>query len=348
MKKHTIFSLKKNVFLVFYIIHVFFCQKRKNKQESTIEKTLKQENVENINKQCEMRSFLHEFFSDDKNKLNFDEMNNKCENTHSEKSVKNLEKNQKKDDYCLLKQSYEGSISDLHLKLIFDTIIAELNGETIDYPNCLDDFDSPIFVSWTKTVNKEVRGCIGSFQSLPMSKQLQHIAKQSAFHDTRFPSIELKEIPELTAGFSVLKNFENRNKLDDWEIGKHGIIIGFQLDSRNYQATYLPDVIKDQKWDKSQAIEAAIQKSGYKGNFDCLNGVIYFQTYESEKRSMSYQEYIKKFGNNSSVHKTIIHATHKGTWYDGSAKDLQNELERYLKNAQIPDNSSQLKAIVSP
>jgi AMMECR1 domain-containing protein len=45
--------------------------------------------------------------------------------------------------------------------------------------------------------------------------------------DSRFPPIDIKEVPELTVAVSLLVNFEKNKKALEWSVGKHGIIIEF-------------------------------------------------------------------------------------------------------------------------
>jgi AMMECR1 domain-containing protein len=67
------------------------------------------------------------------------------------------------------------------------------------------------------------------------------------------------------------------------QVERHGVIIEFVADGRNYSATYLPDVALEQGWDQREAINSLIKKSGYNGWFrtdpssdPSLDGRIYF------------------------------------------------------------------------
>ena len=74
----------------------------------------------------------------------------------------------------------------------------------------------------------ELRGCIGTFSSSAIKKNLSKYAQISAFEDTRFSPIQLDELPNLNVAVSLLVNFEKDKKYDEWIVGKHGIIIDFE------------------------------------------------------------------------------------------------------------------------
>ena len=184
-----------------------------------------------------------------------------------------------------------------HLKFIFDTIVAKLSGQkTVSYPSDLEDFTAPLFVTWYIGKSKDLRGCIGTFQPRPMSENLGQYAKISAFEDNRFAPINEKELPDLTANLSILFNFQKRKNWEDFEVGKNGINIEFEVDGRNYSGTYLPEVALQQGWDQGMTIKSLIRKAGYYGDHKKILDKIKLESYESEKMSMSYSEYIELFG----------------------------------------------------
>lgn len=51
-------------------------------------------------------------------------------------------------------------------------------------------------------------------------------------NDPRFGPIKTDEIPYLHVGVSLLTNFEPANNCLDWEVGKHGIEIDFEINSK--------------------------------------------------------------------------------------------------------------------
>lgn len=91
----------------------------------------------------------------------------------------------------------------------------------LSYPPQLSDQSYPLFVTWHK--DNQLRGCMGTFISQPLSINLPHFTNISAFNDPRFPPITKEELPFLTCTVSLLVNFENAKQWDDWEIGKNGV-----------------------------------------------------------------------------------------------------------------------------
>jgi uncharacterized protein (TIGR00296 family) len=83
-------------------------------------------------------------------------------------------------------------------------------------------------VTW-HTTGDELRGCIGTFTSEPLSKNLSQYALISALQDSRFPPITSQELSSLSVAVSLLVNFD-KDALHplDWQVGKHGIIISFK------------------------------------------------------------------------------------------------------------------------
>jgi AMMECR1 domain-containing protein len=80
-------------------------------------------------------------------------------------------------------------------------------------------------VTWYKRkgTEKELRGCIGTFQSLPLHNGLIQYAKHSAFNDTRFDPITIHELPYLECSVSILFNFEPATNHLDWEVRSRSV-----------------------------------------------------------------------------------------------------------------------------
>lgn len=102
-------------------------------------------------------------------------------------------------------------------------------------------------MSWHR--DNQLRGCIGTFISAPLSVNIPKYAlqrcicsDQSALYDSRFRPIKLEEIEHLECSISILLDFEVIQNWKDWEIGKHGIIIEW----KGFKATYLPHVADEQ------------------------------------------------------------------------------------------------------
>jgi AMMECR1 domain-containing protein len=97
-----------------------------------------------------------------------------------------------------------------------------------------------------------------------------------------------------------LVNFEKGKKWDQWEVGKHGIIIDF-TDSKGrgtkpfcqieYGGTFLPEVAAEQGWDKITTLKYLIRKAGYSRNPEDVLEKVELTTYESSKAKLTYSQY---------------------------------------------------------
>lgn len=79
----------------------------------------------------------------------------------------------------------------------------------------------------------------------------------------------------------------------DWTIGKHGIWIEFLLNGRKTTATYLPEVIPDQGWNKREALESLLHKGGARSITDDLFSTIRLTRYQSSKAYCTHEEYME-------------------------------------------------------
>ena len=105
------------------------------------------------------------------------------------------------------------------------------------------------------------------------------------------------EINSLHVGVSLLTLFEDCLSPLDWEVGKHGIEIDFEHKSRNYGATFLPEVAHEQGWNQKQTLKFLVNKAGYSGKIDLIFDKIKTKRYQSIKTHLSFEEYktIRKF-----------------------------------------------------
>lgn len=65
-----------------------------------------------------------------------------------------------------------------------------------------------------------------------MPEQLRRYSLISALQDTRFDPIELQEVPKLSCHISILHSFEEVESCYDWEVGRHGVTIDFEVFDR--------------------------------------------------------------------------------------------------------------------
>ncbi|KAL7938861.1 AMMECR1 domain-containing protein [Trichoderma chlorosporum] len=157
---------------------------------------------------------------------------------------------------------------------------------------------APLFVTWN-TVDPDdddvsLRGCIGTFESQPLSEGIHEYALISALQDTRFHPISKREFPTLQAAVTLLTDFEEADDKHDWEIGTHGIRISFLDRGRRYGATYLPDVALEQGWTKDEALFSLIRKAGWMGSRSKWQDLdVKVTRYQGKKVSVNYPEFKK-------------------------------------------------------
>ncbi|KAH0548247.1 hypothetical protein GP486_008045 [Trichoglossum hirsutum] len=142
------------------------------------------------------------------------------------------------------------------------------------YTNHQQDEDKPLFVTWntvSRSGNKTLRGCIGTFEAQELEHGLKNYALTSgcsAFDDSRFLPIAKRELPTLECGVTLLTDFEPAPTPMSWDIGTHGLRISFTYHSKRYGATYLPDVPVEQGWTKEETLVSLMRKAGWSGKRD--------------------------------------------------------------------------------
>jgi len=159
--------------------------------------------------------------------------------------------------------------------------------------------ESPLFVTWN-TISpsddeKHLRGCIGTFSSLPLFTALPSYALTSALSDTRFSPISLRELPTLSVSVTLLTDFEPASSPLDWEIGTHGIKINFKDRGRRYGACYLPDVMVEQEWNQEEAVISAMRKGGWSGRKSAWKDVSELEVvrFKGEADHLDYEDFKK-------------------------------------------------------
>ena len=121
-------------------------------------------------------------------------------------------------------------------------------GNTLPYPQDLPDDEYPIFCTWL--IDGKLNGCIGTFGKGKLSEVVPEYSYISAFEDSRFTPLSMEVFPKLSCYLSLLKDFENFSDPYDFEIGKHGVWVVFEVgDEERHSSTYIPNVPKDQGWD---------------------------------------------------------------------------------------------------
>jgi len=231
----------------------------------------------------------------------------------------------------------------------FHTIVNYLKSDLlVEYPTSFPDISTPLFVTWKISIpDKEdssskkseddeekdmLRGCIGTFASQSLKKNLQAYALISAFQDSRFPPISRREIPYLNCTVSLLQNFEKIKDPFDWEVGKHGIQIKFIANGRPYSATFLPEVALEQKWDQKTTINQLLRKAGYKGTYESVKDSIVAERYQSIISHATFLDYIDFVTKNKEFFKLGEKANKKaGGDFDDEDEDEDMEEEEKKK-----------------
>ncbi len=155
--------------------------------------------------------------------------------------------------------------------------------------------ESPLFITWnilTPRHGYTLRGCVGTFEALPLAEGLSSYALTSALHDTRFTPVAARELPALAVAVTLLTDFEEAADTMDWTLGTHGLRISFLHHGRRYGATYLPDVATEQGWDKEETLVSLMRKAGWMGRKDSWRDVtLKVVRYQGRKETLEYAEY---------------------------------------------------------
>ncbi|ORC88436.1 ammecr1 [Trypanosoma theileri] len=167
----------------------------------------------------------------------------------------------------------------------FAVIVSKLKNEPIpQVPQGIPNDPSPIFVT-LKTLNGNLRGCIGNFSAEPLHDQLKNYAIAASFEDSRFPPVELNELPSLRCSVCLLHSFEKADNWKDWVIGVHGIRIRYQV----YGATFLPSVMREEGWDHLQTLQHLLAKAGYRGEVtEAILNQVEVTRYQESKASVEF------------------------------------------------------------
>ena len=115
-----------------------------------------------------------------------------------------------------------------------------------------------VFVTITK--HGMLRGCIGYHgNDIPLYRLVPDRAVAAAVKDARFPPLSEDELDDVKVKVSIyLTNVYRIDDLDEFELGKHGII----MRKGGRGATYLPEVPVEAGWTKEEEMEHLCRKAG--------------------------------------------------------------------------------------
>ena len=177
---------------------------------------------------------------------------------------------------------------------VLEAILSDGDFDKISFPEEFKGKSYPLFVTWTTGKEKELRGCVGTFEKDNLEKNLIRYTFISAFKDSRFNPISKDEVKNLNCEVSLLVQFEKAKSPIDWVVGKHGIDIDFKDHKGNsYSATFLPEVAEEEGWDQKTTLQFLIRKAGYRGSLESVYDNIEVTRYQSIKKTISYDEYKK-------------------------------------------------------
>lgn len=120
---------------------------------------------------------------------------------------------------------------------------------------------APLFITWNK--HSSLRGCIGTFQSLPIESGVSKFSLSAALQDPRFPPITLKEVKDLEVSVTLLDKFVSIDNAEDWTIGLNGLKISLDIEHQHFLGTFLPSVAEDEEWDKLTTLYYLLKKADY-------------------------------------------------------------------------------------
>ena len=118
-------------------------------------------------------------------------------------------------------------------------------------------FNEKLGVFVTLKKNETLRGCIGVIVPVDiLARNIITSTRNSALNDHRFPPVRFDEVDELEIEISVLSLLKE-TKLEDIEIGKHGLIV----EGGGKSAVYLPQVATEIGWTLEQWLDSLCDKA---------------------------------------------------------------------------------------
>ena len=104
----------------------------------------------------------------------------------------------------------------------------------------------------------QLRGCVGYIVSnKPLYETIVEAAVAVATRDPRFHRLNLSEMPTLPIEISVLTPFQPLKRIEDLEIGVHGLYIKHGVHS----GLLLPQVATTHNWNRTQFLQQACKKA---------------------------------------------------------------------------------------
>ena len=147
----------------------------------------------------------------------------------------------------------------LLLQIARDAITCHLEDRI---PSKLQGFDAELlqksgaFVTLHK--GGQLRGCVGQIVSdNPLYETVAAAAIAAATRDPRFHRVNLSEMPELEIEISVLSPLQPLERIEDLEIGIHGLYIKHG----EHSGLLLPQIATAHNWNRTQFLQQAYKKA---------------------------------------------------------------------------------------
>jgi len=149
---------------------------------------------------------------------------------------------------------------DVLLNVAHDAIASELANEEYRLPDTAPSYlydKGACFV--TLRLRGDLRGCMGTLEAKePLLENVGRNAVNAAFHDPRFPSLTDTEFRDVDLQISCLTPRRSIASIDDFELGRHGIV----LEKDGKSAVFLPQVAIEQRWDRETTMLHLERKAG--------------------------------------------------------------------------------------
>jgi len=105
----------------------------------------------------------------------------------------------------------------------------------------------------------QLRGCIGYLEAVkPLGQAVVDMAAAAAFHDPRFVPLRENELADLELEISVLTPMERLERVEDIQVGKHGLYVDKGLN----RGLLLPQVAVEYRWDRTAFLRQTCVKAG--------------------------------------------------------------------------------------
>jgi AmmeMemoRadiSam system protein A len=160
---------------------------------------------------------------------------------------------------------------ELLLRIARDAVRTYLSGESFNLPEIVSGVlaePRPVFVSIHK--GDELRGCIGNVHPTgPLYRSAAECAVSAAVGDPRFMPLNNSEFTDVVFEISVLSPMERVDKIEEIEIGTHGLMIT----KGNARGLLLPQVASSYGWTREHFLSETCRKAGLSSD-EWRNGAI--------------------------------------------------------------------------